>query len=26
LISIVNALINFLIHREPQVNITYVKR
>jgi hypothetical protein len=26
LISIVNALINFLIHREPQVNITYIKR
>jgi hypothetical protein len=26
LISIVNALINFLIHKEPQVNITYIKR
>jgi len=26
LIGIVNALINFLIHREPQVNITYIKR
>jgi putative membrane protein len=26
LISIVNALINFLIHKEPQVRITYVKR
>jgi hypothetical protein len=26
LISIVNALINFLIHREPSVNITYIKR
>ena len=26
LISIVNALINFLIHKEPQVNITYLKR
>ena len=26
LISIVNALINFLIHKEPQVNVTYLKR
>ena len=26
LISVVNALINFLIHKEPQVGITYVKR
>ena len=26
LISMVNALINFLIHKEPQVNITYLKR
>jgi hypothetical protein len=26
LISIVNALINFVIHKEPRVSITYVKR
>ena len=26
LISIVNALINFLIHKEPRVSITYIKR
>lgn len=26
LISIVNALINLLIHKEPRVSITYVKR
>jgi putative membrane protein len=26
LLSIVNALINFLIHKEPQVKITYIKR
>lgn len=26
LISIVNALMNFLIHKEPQVSITYMKK
>lgn len=26
LISIVNALINFLIHKEPQVRVTYMER
>jgi putative membrane protein len=26
LISMVNALINFLIHKEPQVSVTYVKK
>lgn len=26
LISIVNALINFLIHKEPQVRVTYIER
>ncbi len=26
LISIVNALINFVVHKKPQVRVTYVKR